>query len=140
MNKKHFPHMIVRKNGSYYECTIGIELKSVLKGDLLIDIRSSTPNEHMASDRLNPKTQQADKEMLLQAISSWQKSTVIELNMTALPDLKNRIQGKLMIPLLIKTFSRSEESHAPISLPGIARVYSSPSSGQLAEGRCADSR
>ena len=107
--KKIFPKIHVLRSGRGFEGVGGLKLKSILKGDLLLDKSSLYEESNPFLNRLNPKTQQRSREDFLHAISSWPSSTTLELHLTALPDLLYRPKGNLWITIFIRSFDSSKE-------------------------------
>ena len=89
-NKKIFPKIIVTKSAKGFEGVGGLKLKSILKGNLLLDTSSSYGESNPFLNRLNPETQQRSREEFLFAISTWSSNTTLELHLTSLPDLLYR--------------------------------------------------
>lgn len=100
-----FPKILVSQNGQRFDAVAGLELKSILKGDLL----AYRDERDLHINRLDPEKQQGAREAFLHAISSWPLRLSLELHLTALPDLIHRAQGRLMISLFLCAFASSEE-------------------------------
>ncbi|HED00472.1 MAG TPA: DUF87 domain-containing protein [Proteobacteria bacterium] len=102
-----FPKILVSKNGQRFEAVAGLELKSILKGDLLV-LRAE---RDLHVNRLDPEKQQEAREAFLHAISSWPPSLSLELHIAAMPDLVYRARGRLLISMFLRV-SATTEDHA----------------------------
>ena len=106
-NRKIFPAIIVNKHAHGFEGIIGLKLKSIIKGDLLLQ-RSVFDNGKSSTDNpLDPQYRHKAREDFLHAISTWLSAVTLELHITALPDLLDRSNGFLRVTLILRCLSGS---------------------------------
>lgn len=99
---RHFPEIMVNKTDKDFEGIACLKLKSILRGDLLVSKSDSKEDSPSRPNPLNPKWQQQAREMLLHAVSSWPSNLVLELHLSALPNLSHKAMGRILITLFIR--------------------------------------
>ncbi|MFH1673383.1 MAG: type IV secretion system DNA-binding domain-containing protein [Pseudomonadota bacterium] len=104
-----FPNILISETDEGFEGVAALKLKSILKGDLLLDQYGSREEKVPSLNRLDPRVQHQGWEALLHAFSSWPESLCLELHLTALPDLVFRPKGRLLITLFLRAIAPTEE-------------------------------
>lgn len=107
--KIHFPKILVSKTDKGFEGLAALKLKSILKGDLLLDQRALREEKLSHFNPLDPRVQHQAREAFLHALSSWPETLSLELHLTTLPDLVYRPQGRILITLFLRAVACSEE-------------------------------
>lgn len=104
-----FPAIGSKVTNTGHESMVGIRLRSILKGDLLLHEEGYKNQDIPYFHQLNPKTIQKSRESLLYALSAWERNITVELHLTALPDLVSRPQGRIETHLFIRVHGESPE-------------------------------
>jgi hypothetical protein len=107
--RKIFPEIIINKRARGLEALVGLKLTSILKADLISPDWSSKNRSGESENPLNAKSRQTVKEQFLQSVSTWPADVVLELHLTALPDLLKRSRGKLLVTLFLRSYGRHED-------------------------------
>ena len=105
----HFPKILVSETDEGFEGLAALKLKSILKGDLLLNQHTLREEKIPHYNRLDPKFQHPAREAFLHALSSWPQSLSLELHLTTLPDLVCRPQGRILITLFLRAVASTEE-------------------------------
>jgi hypothetical protein len=100
--RKFFPAIIVEKRARGFEGLVGLKLKSILKGDLLLQQTHFEGGKSSPATRLDLQYFFTARESLLHSISSWLVDVTLELHITALPNLLDRSNGLLWVTLFLK--------------------------------------
>ncbi|MBN2108439.1 MAG: hypothetical protein JW832_13520, partial [Deltaproteobacteria bacterium] len=105
--KAYFPKVTVRaaREGGVV-ASAGLELKSILKADLLHPESGSA--EAVKKDLLDQKTFQRLREGLLAALAAWPSTVSLELHLATLPDLAHRARGRIFIQLFLSVQAPDE--------------------------------
>ncbi|MFH1148096.1 MAG: hypothetical protein V1736_10375 [Pseudomonadota bacterium] len=106
---KSFPKILVRKIDSGFEGLAGLELKSILKGDLFLE-RTSPAEDLSHYTQVAAAKKQRTQEALIHALSSWPSSVCLELYLTAFPNLSFRPEGRILIALVLRAFTSTKQS------------------------------
>ena len=105
-----FPWIMANRKRNRFEGLGGLKLKSIIKGDLLLEESSSLQDENLPSHPLHPKKQQQAREALLHAIAAWPDTLSLELHMTSMPDLVHKAQSQILISLFLRAIAPTAEA------------------------------
>lgn len=114
MQNPIFPFIQIAKEKGTFHAAAALKLVSILKGDLLfpdVDFESKK-----RFDPFDQKIQQKSREMLFGALVSWPSCISLELHITSLPDLQQRVSGALLISLIIHVSAHTESDAKEILL------------------------
>jgi len=100
-NNKSFPAILINKKANHHEAIIGLQVKSILKGDLMISNRCYEENTLFSRELHSPQNQQTNRESLLRAISAWSPNVTLEMHITSIPDIAHQANGRIGINLFI---------------------------------------
>lgn len=110
MKPHNLPAVMIRETDGGFEGIAAFSLKSILKRDLLqdqpaADIRGRYELSVVASANL-----QKLREKFLHTISAWPETVTSEIQILSLPNLANRLQGRLWITMVIRIWNASGKS------------------------------
>jgi hypothetical protein len=108
MSKNIFPAVITQKTSGGFEAVLGLSLKSILKKDLFLEVKSMEEEDDNSSTSTNQKVESIYREGLLQAISTWPKIITLEMHITSLPNLKFKAQGRILMSMILRTKAKTE--------------------------------
>ena len=110
---RHFPfvHVVRNHKSGSYEGTIGLKLKSILKGDLLseMEVLSKQGMDQNSVVKGDVPPRRMLREAFIQALSGWPSDVLIELRILAIPNITSRANGYLAIHMLIRSSHKEEE-------------------------------
>ena len=105
-----FPSIKVTEEKGRWEGIAGLEMASILKGDLLLQSTGIRQETTQYSYRLDPRRQQDQREAMVAALAGGPAQGVLELSITCLPNLANRPQSHLWISLFIRASGPTQET------------------------------
>lgn len=104
-----FPAVSIVKTDSDFEAIACIKLVSILKGDLLCVKDSGARGYDSPLNPLDPDCLQKNREALLRALASWDDSITLELDLTAVPNIAQRTESRLLLSIFLRCRASSEE-------------------------------
>ena len=108
MSKNVFPTVIIQKTSGGFEAVLGLSLKSILKRDLFLEMRSTEEDNDKSATSISHKLEIIYREGLLQAISTWPNTITLEMHITSLPNLKFKAQGRVLMSMILRTKAKTE--------------------------------
>ena len=102
MTQKHFPAIISNHVADGTEAVLGLEMKSILKGDLFYEDKSAKTSDDMPAITVNEQRITINRESLIRAISAWPQTLVLELLITSAPNLQFSAQGKILFTIVLR--------------------------------------
>ena len=108
MSKNVFPTVITQKTSGGFEAVLGLSLKSILKRDLFLEMRSTEEDNDKSATSISHKLEIIYREGLLQAISTWPNTITLEMHITSLPNLKFKAQGRVLMSMILRTKAKTE--------------------------------
>ncbi len=102
MTQEFFPAVITNKDKNGAEAVLGLDMKSILKGDLFYEDKSSQTGDDMPTVLINELRMIVNRESFIRAFSSWQQNITLELLITSLPNLRFRAQGRIQITIVLR--------------------------------------
>jgi hypothetical protein len=108
MSKNVFPTVIIQKTSGGFDAVLGLSLKSILKRDLFLEIRSTEEDNDKSATSISHKLEIIYREGLLQAISTWPNTITLEMHITSLPNLKFKAQGRVLMSMILRTKAKTE--------------------------------
>ncbi len=107
MNKKYFPTVITQKITGGFVAIVGLEMKSLLKGDLFFEKNQTDVSEDKTVSA-NQHKMTVLREGLIQALSAWPETITLELRITSLPNLQFNARGRVLIVMLLSARAKTE--------------------------------
>jgi hypothetical protein len=109
-NYMHFPKNNITKTDTGYEAVGGLQLKSILKADLL-EVRRDV-NEQKKDIPLEQTYAYHFHQLraaFIQAISAWPEHICLEIHIVCVPNLRYRLQGNITIALIMRVSGATQE-------------------------------
>lgn len=100
--RKFFPAVKMEKHGRGFEGLVGLKLKSILQGDLLLQSSHFKGGKSDQATRFDPQYFFSAREAFLQSISTLLMDVTLELHISALPNLADRSDGLLWHTLFLR--------------------------------------
>lgn len=110
MNKEFFPAILINKLPRGVEAVLGLDMKSILKGDLFYDDKLSQTGDDLPTVHVNERRIVFNRESFIRAISAWPKNVVMELLITSVPNLRRQAQGRIHITIILRTRNKDADS------------------------------
>ena len=110
MQSHTLPAITIRETDGGFEGIAAFSMKSILKRDLLKDQPAADNKGKYELTIDEPACLQKFREEFLHAISAWPESVTSEIQILSLPNLANRLQGRLWITLVIKIWNSTEQN------------------------------
>jgi hypothetical protein len=108
MNQKYFPAIVTQNISGGVEAVLGLEVKSLLKGDLYAESKSSQIGGEKSAADVDEHLLITYRESLIRAISAWSKSITLELIITSLPNLRFNARGRVLITMFLRSKAKSK--------------------------------
>ena len=96
------PAVTIRETDGGFEGVAAFSLKSILKRDLLQEQHTADNKGRFELTIAAPAYLQKCREEFLHALSAWPENVSSEIQIFSLPNLGNRLQGRLWITLVIR--------------------------------------
>jgi len=110
MKHQNLPSIIIREADGGFEGIAAFRLKTILKRDLLQDQRTADNKGKFELIMAEPAYLQKCREEFLHALSAWPETVTSEIQILSLPNLANRLQGRLWITLVIRIWNATEQN------------------------------
>lgn len=102
MAQQYFPAININKVDGEVEAVLGLDMKTILKGDLFYEDKSSGTSDSMSAVLINERKMIVQRESFIRAISAWPRNIVLELLLTSLPNLRYNAQGRMFITIVLR--------------------------------------
>lgn len=103
MTQVFFPTILIKKlSNGFVEAVLGMNMKSILKGDLFYEDKYSQTSYDMPKVYINERKMIFNRESFIRSVSAWPQNIVLELLITSLPNLRFSAQGRMLITIVLR--------------------------------------
>lgn len=108
--RPQFPRITVAKSGAAYEAVAGLDLKSLLMGNLFRQANAGNGEKPDGHGNGNETDLRSGREGLLRALAAWGGESTLEICLTAYPDFAMRPRGRLRINMFLRASAASRSA------------------------------
>ena len=126
--KKYFPAIYLNSKADHYEAVCGVRMVCLLKASLLARDYQSAQQESWHNP-LHPSSLHSSRVGFLKAVSEWPENTVLQLHISANPNLLFTPKGKISLAISLHSFDKNRNlaSEAVLSrflhMKGLLSIY-----------------